>query len=78
VQGLLAADPELFQCVLSGGDDYELLFTAPADAERGITEMARAAGLCVTRIGTMREERGLKLATASGEKPLQPFGWDHF
>jgi thiamine-monophosphate kinase len=78
VQGVLSADPELFQCVLSGGDDYELLFTAPADAEPGITELALATGLCVNRIGTMREERGLNVASASGEKPLQPFGWDHF
>lgn len=78
VQGLVATDPVLMQAVLSGGDDYELLFTAPEDAQSGIAEAARAIGLQVTRIGTMRAERGLKLATAEGEKPLQPLGWDHF
>src|SRR4029453_12844057 len=39
------------ECLLGGGDDYELVFTAPA-AKRGEVESAgRAAGVAVTRIG---------------------------
>jgi thiamine-monophosphate kinase len=78
VQSVLATGPALIQAVLTGGDDYELLFTAPAGAEAALTKQAQDAGLPVTRIGTMRGERGLKLASASGERPLQPSGWDHF
>jgi thiamine-monophosphate kinase len=78
VRSVLTTDPALIQAVLGGGDDYELLFTARPDVETGIAEVAREAGLRVTRIGTMRAERGLKLASATGEKSLQPFGWDHF
>ena len=64
--------------VLSGGDDYELLFTAPPNAEPDIAATAAAAGLAVTRIGTMSMERGLRLSTPAGEHPMQPKGWDHF
>ncbi|MGE5267106.1 MAG: thiamine-phosphate kinase [Deltaproteobacteria bacterium] len=78
VQSVLTTDPALIQAVLGGGDDYELLFTARPDAETAIVDHAREAGLRVTRIGTMRAERGLTLASATGEKPLQPSGWDHF
>jgi thiamine-monophosphate kinase len=78
VQSLLKADPALLQVVLGGGDDYELLFTARPEFEAAITECATRAGLPVTRIGTMRSERGLALASDHGEKSLQPFGWDHF
>ena len=67
------------ECLLGGGDDYELAFTAPA-AKRGEVEGAgRAAGVAVTRIGRIvagaPEVRVLK-----GGKPLAAprRGFDHF
>jgi thiamine-monophosphate kinase len=38
-------------CYLAGGDDYELLFTAPAAQDRKIAALANELGLPLTRIG---------------------------
>lgn len=63
---------------LHGGEDYELLFTAPARARvpHAIT------GVPVTRIGrVLRARRGrpaVTLREAHGTQPLGPRGWQHF
>ena len=63
---------------LHGGEDYELLFTAPESAR-----VPRAiAGVPVTRIGRTLRRGGRRalvaLKTAKGSKPLLPEGWQHF
>jgi thiamine-monophosphate kinase len=63
---------------LDGGEDYELLFTAPAAARlpRSI------AGVSVTRIGRIVKKRPNKpvvmLLTSQGSQPLESHGWEHF
>jgi len=71
-------EPDLQRrCVLAGGDDYELLFTAaPADRE-AIAAAGRACCVAITRIGTMTKGPGLHLEGDSGiDATLQ--GFDHF
>jgi thiamine-monophosphate kinase len=63
---------------LHGGEDYELLFTAPPTAR-----LPRAiAGVPVTRIGRIVKARAgrstVTLISAKGAKPLEPHGWEHF
>jgi thiamine-monophosphate kinase len=71
------------QQALHGGEDYELLFTAP----RGASIPSRMAGVPVTRIGEiLRRSRGsssasgiVQLRDAAGHiRPLRPAGWEHF
>jgi len=57
---------------LHGGEDYELLFTAPAKAR----VPRRFQGLPLTRIGTMHQ--GRKGAVELNRAPLAPLGYDHF
>jgi thiamine-monophosphate kinase len=57
---------------LHGGEDYELLFTAPA----GTRAPPQFEGLPVTRIGTMR--KGRPGAVEYDGLPLAPKGYDHF
>jgi thiamine-monophosphate kinase len=63
---------------LHGGEDYELLFTAPATARlpRSI------AGVKITKIGRILKSRlgqpAVTLITEEGPKPLEPRGWEHF
>jgi thiamine-monophosphate kinase len=61
---------------LHGGEDYELLFTAPAP----IRMPKRIAGVAVTAIGRVtRAKAGVVLVQADGvRKPLQAGGWEHF
>jgi thiamine-monophosphate kinase len=72
--------PELLRlCALSGGDDYELLFTAPADRRDAVAAAAQRAGTSVARIGRIEAERGLRIVDAGGKSVAQRFGaFDHF
>jgi thiamine-monophosphate kinase len=54
-------------CALTGGEDYELLFTAGGPVDPALA----------TRIGTLTEERTLLLVEAHGVRPLLG-GFDHF
>jgi len=40
-------------CVLAGGDDYELVFTAPPGARDAVAQAESASNTQVTRIGTI-------------------------
>ena len=59
---------------LHGGEDYELLFTAP----RGRRVPSRLTGVPVTHIGTITRNRRLLLLHGSTNEELRPQGWEHF
>jgi thiamine-monophosphate kinase len=63
---------------LHGGEDYELLFTAPSTAR----QPRSIAGVPVTRIGRIAKRRAgqpvITLLTQQGPQPLEPHGWEHF
>jgi len=66
-------------CVLAGGDDYELCFTAPADRRDAVAAAAQSAGVAVTRIGRITAEPGLAVIDADGRPlPFERTGYDHF
>ena len=67
------------QCVLAGGDDYELLFTAAPAAATRIEEISKKLALPLTRIGAITERRGLVVTDERGS-PLAtlPRAYDHF
>ena len=66
-------------CVLAGGDDYELVFTAPVEARDAVLAAGARAGVAVTRAGRIVREPGLRLLDAAG-RPLEldVTGFDHF
>jgi len=67
------------ECVLAGGDDYELAFTAPESARAAVHAAARLADTPVTRIGRMDRAPGLRLLGAEGKPLTQRFSsFDHF
>jgi thiamine-monophosphate kinase len=81
---LMAAPRELagqrrLECVLAGGDDYELAFTAPPARRAAVMRAAGAAGVAVTRIGRIEAEPGLRLVDGSGRAVAARFAaFDHF
>jgi thiamine-monophosphate kinase len=73
-------DPELEKdCVLSGGDDYELVFTAPREHRSELEALAAELKLALTRIGTI-EAGAARLAVldAQGRPLAHRGGFDHF
>jgi thiamine-monophosphate kinase len=78
-QAVLAREPAHLQTVLGGGDDYELLFTAPPDAEARLHALSRAAGVAVTAIGRIEPGQGVTvLDSAGGDIPVAKKGYEHF
>ncbi|KIQ20314.1 thiamine monophosphate kinase [Variovorax paradoxus] len=66
-------------CALSGGDDYELVFTAPPSARAAVEQAGKDSATRVTRIGRIEAEAGLRIVDAGGAPVAQRFGsFDHF
>ena len=65
--------------VLFGGDDYELLFTAPPAVRAAVAQAAEQAGTAVHRIGQITASPGLRLLDARRQPvPLRGRAFDHF
>jgi thiamine-monophosphate kinase len=66
------------ELALFGGEDYELLFTVPADrADVLAQELFVATGVKATAIGTTSEGTALTLLLQGKPFPLRPTGWNH-
>ena len=66
-------------CALSGGDDYELVFTAPAGAREAVERAGRDSQTAVARIGHIEAEPGVRIVDADGAALAQRFtSFDHF
>ena len=69
----------LLRVALTGGDDYELVFTAPPKARAAVRAAGQASATAVTRIGRIEAEPGLRLVGADGRvSPLAARAFDHF
>lgn len=67
------------QALLSGGDDYELLFTAPREQRGQVEALARKLELPLHRIGRILDKPGLWLQRGNGvAEPVEARGFDHF
>ncbi|WP_287369798.1 thiamine-phosphate kinase [Thauera sp.] len=68
------------RCLLSGGDDYELLFAAPASARPALTELSTSLGLPLHRIGQITGQAGVCLLREPDGTlaPAGASGYDHF
>ena len=77
--GLRLPPDQVDDLVLSGGDDYELAFTAPAARRSQVEDAALVAGTEVTRVGRIDAESGLRIVDAGGQALARRFAsFDHF
>jgi thiamine-monophosphate kinase len=76
LEGALGTIPrsEALALCLTGGDDYELCFTAPAAASAAIAGLAAAQGLSCRRIGTVVPGAGARCAGVE----TTGMGYQHF
>ena len=75
------ADPALAdECLLAGGDDYELVFTAPAARRAEVAAAGQAAGVAVTRIGSIVGGESKVTLIDAQRRPITVGrrGFDHF
>lgn len=66
-------------CLLAGGDDYELCFTARPSTRTSVAVIARELSLPLTRIGIVTSKGGLRVRDEQGVTLTQlPAAFDHF
>jgi thiamine-monophosphate kinase len=70
--------PDARTNALTGGDDYELAFTAPVDRRLQIQALARTLDLPLTRIGRTATGSGVVVLDEAGAPlTLDRRGWSH-
>ncbi|MCX8501595.1 MAG: thiamine-phosphate kinase [Alphaproteobacteria bacterium] len=79
---LVARDPQFWQPILSGGDDYEILFSTSPQNSAKIPAVTEGRGFALTRIGravaVTGAEPGVEVITSEGKAvPLVTAGWQH-
>jgi thiamine-monophosphate kinase len=78
-QEVLSRDPSLREAILTGGDDYELLFAVAAGGEEEVIAKARETGVEVTPIGRIADRPGTTIVDGKGaEIALERRAYDHF
>jgi thiamine-monophosphate kinase len=66
-------------CLLAGGDDYELCFTAPETEHKAVMRLSQELGVSLSRIGKITQGKGLTVLTATGNPLIfERKGHDHF
>lgn len=71
--------PLAMHCLLAGGDDYELCFTAPKINRMKIEVLSAELAIPLTRIGEVFFGAGLIVRNAQGNTiTLESAGYDHF
>jgi thiamine-monophosphate kinase len=76
---VVAAEPGIQSRLVAGGDDYELLFAAPADAAERIAALSSQLGLPITMIGRIEAGAGVRLVDAAGQIiAVEAIGYRHF
>jgi thiamine-monophosphate kinase len=75
---ILGNQPHSWETILGGGDDYELLFTAPDIATGNLAALAEKLAIAITPIGRVTGESGVRLAGEQGQplNSLNP-GWEY-
>jgi thiamine-monophosphate kinase len=83
-RAVLATHSGHITTVLTGGDDYEILFTAPPEAVNELTELSRTLDVPITAIGRMQspsigKRNQITVLDESGEPLIfDRSGWTHF
>jgi len=71
-------DANIQQCILAGGDDYELLFTAPKSQRAYIQQLSQQLQLSLSLIGETTPELGLTVSHHQQAVDITKKGFDHF
>ena len=68
-----------YHFALNGGDDYELLFTAPLKNRAHIEKIAKETNTKISMIGSISNQRSIKIVNENGKLlSFSSKGFDHF
>ena len=70
--------PMIQQCILAGGDDYELVFTAPESQRHAIGQLGQLLNLPLSLIGKTTDNLGIKVTYKQQILDISKKGFDHF
>jgi|TARA_R110002072_G_scaffold49863_19_gene135042 thiamine-monophosphate kinase len=75
----ITQQPEILSSLVSGGDDYELLFTLPVAQDAALRQCAQDLAVPVTQIGRVEKGQSVRVYDGSGRQMAFPRqGWTHF
>lgn len=74
----VGADPALIETVLTGGDDYEILVTLPAERLASFRSAAEVAGVAMSEIGRVVAGEGARFMRAGEEMKFDRPSFSHF
>lgn len=74
---VMAHRPVLLETILTGGDDYELLFTAPPERRGAIASIASSVDVLVTEIGRLEKGNGVVVRKDGTPVTLSRPGYRH-
>jgi len=76
---IVDGEPGVRTGLATGGDDYELLFTAPPGSTKAIDDLSAVLSLPITRIGRIESGEGVQLVDVDGRTiPVDEPGYRHF
>ena len=74
-----AKDPDHVPRLAGVGDDYELVFTSPTDANPAIECLSPELAPPITATGAIGRKAGVRLVDAARKRvPMTASGWQHF
>ena len=76
---IIAKDPDLVPRLAGLGDDCELVFTSPTDANPPIECLSPESALPITATGAIERKAGVRRVDAARKRvPITASGWQHF
>ena len=76
----IAANPSYKGLVLTGGDDYEIIFCCNPEDSQKIISMGAEKGIAVTEIGRVKNRGDLSVSVTEGGRvmKIKDTSWRHF
>jgi thiamine-monophosphate kinase len=71
-------NPQIQQCILAGGDDYELMFTAPVSQRETVQSLSQQLNLPLSLIGKTTSNIDLQVMYQQQKLDISKQGYDHF
>ncbi len=70
--------PNLLLNIISGGDDYEILFTASQDKFKQIKQLSKSSGIPIIKIGSITKGKNIRLLDDNGKEiEIKNKGYEH-